>query len=205
MELASYVAGEPWSDRPVCFCPVLAAFLRRYNDLTDSEGREALKPFLSRIIGTAGDGYQQARGYMATDWTVRVALPTWLEIAGAQDAAAEMRALPEITDPASARTGRVRAAVVETLKVKPADTVAIAAVDAVDAATAVDAAAAAVDAATAADAKWDDIERLDALWVERLTPGRTEVKRSAMDLLGRMVALGEDQRVVVINGQTAPS
>jgi hypothetical protein len=32
MELASMLAGEPFTDRPASVCPVIAAFLRTYND-----------------------------------------------------------------------------------------------------------------------------------------------------------------------------
>ena len=33
MELASLLAGEPFTDRPACASPVIAAFLREYNDI----------------------------------------------------------------------------------------------------------------------------------------------------------------------------
>ena len=32
MEAAAFVAGEPWSDHPECTCPVIAAFMRGWND-----------------------------------------------------------------------------------------------------------------------------------------------------------------------------
>ena len=32
MEFVSYIAGEPWSDHPECVSPVIAAFMRNWND-----------------------------------------------------------------------------------------------------------------------------------------------------------------------------
>jgi hypothetical protein len=53
MELASMLAGEPFGDRPQTSSPVLAAFLRTYNDGIDDERRQDLYPFASLIVGTA--------------------------------------------------------------------------------------------------------------------------------------------------------
>ncbi len=32
MEAVAFMAGEPWSDSPACASPVIAAFLRSWND-----------------------------------------------------------------------------------------------------------------------------------------------------------------------------
>ena len=42
MELASYLAGERWSDHPRCTHPLLAALARGVNDLTSDAGRAKL-------------------------------------------------------------------------------------------------------------------------------------------------------------------
>jgi hypothetical protein len=55
MELASLLAGEPFSDRPRCVDPVIAAFLRAFNDRLDTRAREGLRPYARAVIGTAGD------------------------------------------------------------------------------------------------------------------------------------------------------
>jgi hypothetical protein len=55
MELASLLAGEPFSDRPRCVDPVIAAFLRAFNDRLDTRTREQLRPYARAVIGTAGD------------------------------------------------------------------------------------------------------------------------------------------------------
>src|SRR3954465_11794258 len=45
MELASMLAGEPFTDRPGSVCPVVAAFLRSYNDAVDDRRRQDLYPY----------------------------------------------------------------------------------------------------------------------------------------------------------------
>gem|GEM_PF-2056165 len=53
MELASMLAGERFSDRPRTASPVIAAFLRTYNDGLDDERRQDLYQLASVIVGTA--------------------------------------------------------------------------------------------------------------------------------------------------------
>src|ERR1700749_2180136 len=52
MELASMLAGEGFSDRPASVCPVIAAFLRAYNDAVDDNRRQDLYRFASASVGT---------------------------------------------------------------------------------------------------------------------------------------------------------
>jgi hypothetical protein len=52
MELASMLAGEEFSDRPASVCPVLAAFLRAYNDAVDDRRRQDLYRYASAAVGT---------------------------------------------------------------------------------------------------------------------------------------------------------
>jgi hypothetical protein len=52
VELASLVAREPFSDRPDCVCPVIAAFLRGWNDRSAYADRQRLRPYAQRIVGT---------------------------------------------------------------------------------------------------------------------------------------------------------
>jgi hypothetical protein len=52
MELASMLAGEPFSDRPRCVDPVIAGFLRTYNDGIDEQRRQDLYPLASEVVGT---------------------------------------------------------------------------------------------------------------------------------------------------------
>ncbi|MEA2295924.1 MAG: hypothetical protein QOE86_3563 [Solirubrobacteraceae bacterium] len=55
MELASLQAGEPFTDRPRCVDPVIAAFLRAFNDRLDPRTRESLRPYAAAVVGTRGD------------------------------------------------------------------------------------------------------------------------------------------------------
>src|SRR5262245_65252133 len=55
MELASYMAGEPWSDHPECTHPALAALAREVNDYTTDEGRHRLAPMVPSVIGLNSD------------------------------------------------------------------------------------------------------------------------------------------------------
>jgi hypothetical protein len=119
MELVSWLANEPFSDEPQCACPVIRAFVVRWNDtLPDNESRNRLiRPLVPRIVGTRStQDVETRRAYLATDWLVRVCAPAWLDITLALRTHAEaLRALPEICDPASAEFGAqaIRAAASE--------------------------------------------------------------------------------------------
>jgi len=52
MELASMLAGEPFSDRPAMVCPVIAGFMRAYNDRVDDERRQDLYRYAADVVGT---------------------------------------------------------------------------------------------------------------------------------------------------------
>ncbi len=52
--VASTLADEPFSDRPENTSPVIAAFLRTYNDGLDDERRQDLFTLASLIVGTTG-------------------------------------------------------------------------------------------------------------------------------------------------------
>lgn len=55
MELASYLAGERWSDHPSCTHPLLAALARLVNDNTSDESRSKLVRLVPSIIGLTSD------------------------------------------------------------------------------------------------------------------------------------------------------
>ncbi|MGH3413611.1 MAG: hypothetical protein ACRDPH_11095 [Marmoricola sp.] len=52
MELASYLAGERWSDHPQCTHPALGALAREVNDHVDDTHRRELVPMVPDVIGT---------------------------------------------------------------------------------------------------------------------------------------------------------
>jgi hypothetical protein len=54
MELASMIAGEPFTDHPRSVSPPIAAFLRFYNDRVRDRYREDLYAYGIRVVGSAG-------------------------------------------------------------------------------------------------------------------------------------------------------
>jgi hypothetical protein len=69
MELASMLAGEPFSDRPASVCPVIAGFLRAYNDRVDDERRQDLYRYAAEVVGTrAGAEVERARERRCLAW-----------------------------------------------------------------------------------------------------------------------------------------
>ena len=55
MELASYLAGERWSDHPACTHPLLAGLARLVNDHTTNAHRSELAVLVPSIIGIRGE------------------------------------------------------------------------------------------------------------------------------------------------------
>ncbi|HEY4824525.1 MAG TPA: hypothetical protein VIH49_05700 [Solirubrobacteraceae bacterium] len=98
MEWVSHLAGEPHSDQPKCVSPALRAICIALNDGLEHEPRQRLRPYLTRTIGTAYDGLDEARSWMAMDWLIREYTPTWLAAAGLAEPAAELRSLPAVLD-----------------------------------------------------------------------------------------------------------
>lgn len=98
MEWVSHLAGEPHSDQPRCVSPVLRAVCIALNDGLETEPRQALRPYLGRTIGTASDGLDSARAWMALDWLIREYAPVWLEAADLPGVAAKLRALASVRD-----------------------------------------------------------------------------------------------------------
>jgi hypothetical protein len=73
-------------DCPPGVSAVLHKFGMSLNDVLPDGKRQELARFLpngtSPLAGTAGDGKDETRGYLALDWLVRTYLPAWLELAG---------------------------------------------------------------------------------------------------------------------------
>jgi hypothetical protein len=55
MEMASWLAGEKWSDHPQCTHPVLAALAREVNDHLDAEHRAQIVSLIPDVIGATSD------------------------------------------------------------------------------------------------------------------------------------------------------
>ena len=98
MEWVSYIAGLGHTDAPECASPVLRDFTINLNDTWGPVQRQKLVPFLPRMVGTANDGQDEARSYLALDWLIRVHTPAWFDAAGLTEDARNLRGLPEIVD-----------------------------------------------------------------------------------------------------------
>lgn len=69
MELASMLAGEPFSDHPDSVCPVIAAVLRAYNDWVDDDRRQELYGYAARVVGSrAATRIERARAKQMISW-----------------------------------------------------------------------------------------------------------------------------------------
>ncbi len=98
MEWVSYLAGEPHNDEPACVSPVLRAMCIALNDGLEFAPRQRLRSYLARTIGTAHDGLDEQRGWMAMDWLTRVYTPAWLHLGGLREPADALIILPAVTD-----------------------------------------------------------------------------------------------------------
>jgi hypothetical protein len=96
LEAVAFVAGEPFTDRPACVSPVLAAFGRYLNDALPRERRQHLASLIPLLIGTVGAEADERDGLRCAHWLIAHWVPAWLdlvpELAGH---AAALRALPE--------------------------------------------------------------------------------------------------------------
>jgi len=199
LEAVAYFAGEPHTDAPACVSPVLRSFGVGLNDVLSDDRRQCLVPFVPRMVGTAGDGLDEARSYLALDWLVRTYAPAWLDLAGLSVEARALRDLRRIVDLVSAQAAGpvVRQSAEEAAAAWAAtgaaigaaarDTAWTAAWDAVRAVPG-DAARAAARAA-ARDAAWT------AAWTAAgdaagaaLAPTVATLQDSAIDLLDTMIA-----------------
>jgi hypothetical protein len=164
MEIVAWLADLGHTDAPSCASPVLTRYTIRLNDRWSTQQRQALKPFLPRMVGTAGDGKDGLREQIAGQYVVGLLVP-WLRLAGldeeadkvassAGDLPALRRALWAAREAAWKVRVKQRRALVEKVRQHLAENplaAADAAADAV-AAAAADAAAAAAAAAVAAAA-----------------------------------------------------
>jgi hypothetical protein len=99
MEAAAWIAGEEHTDRPSCVSPVIAAFMRSWNDrLNDDARNRLLKPLIPLTVGTATSrSDDETRAWMATDWLARECAPAFLRLAGLTDQAQLLENLAALT------------------------------------------------------------------------------------------------------------
>ena len=78
MELASMLAGEPFTDRPRSVCPVIATFLRGYNDSLGDARRQDLYRYASLVVGTrSGRQVQRTRAEHLARWSLEMRRRRW--------------------------------------------------------------------------------------------------------------------------------
>ena len=81
MELASMLAGEPFSDHPSSVCPVIGSFLRAYNDSIGDERRQDLYAFAADVVGTRSSlEVQRGRAERLTEWAIEMQQRRWTRI-----------------------------------------------------------------------------------------------------------------------------
>ena len=96
MEAVSALAGEPWSNRPSCTSPVIAAYARSLNDWLPDDARQQLKVYIPRLVGTAAPDFELRRAFACADATVRVFAPLAFAAAGLVEEAAKLGALAPV-------------------------------------------------------------------------------------------------------------
>jgi len=71
------LASEPFSDQPRCACPVIAEFLRTYNDRVDEDRRQDLFAYAALAVGTrANHPTERRRADACLEWWLSNATPS---------------------------------------------------------------------------------------------------------------------------------
>src|SRR5271154_1189243 len=88
--------------------PVLHQFGMSLNDVLPDDRRQQLTRFLPNgadvLAGTASDGKDETRGYIALDWLIRTYTPAFLALGGLVAEATALRNLRHIADPEAAQS-----------------------------------------------------------------------------------------------------
>lgn len=75
------LAAEPFSDEPQCVCPVIAEFLRTYNDQVDDARRQDLYGYASLVVDTRGRVRdERRRANLCLDWWLAASSPRRLQL-----------------------------------------------------------------------------------------------------------------------------
>ncbi len=78
MELASMLAGEPFSDHPASVCPVIGSFLRAYNDSIDDDRRQDLYAYAAQVVGSRSSfNAQRDRAEILSEWAFEMQRRQW--------------------------------------------------------------------------------------------------------------------------------
>lgn len=99
MEMVAWLAGEEHTDDPHCACSVIASYVRAFNDSlpSDIHRERYLRRLLPRLVNSRGDvRLRRQRAFRVVDHGVRVLAPMLFESLGNPEAAARLRALPQV-------------------------------------------------------------------------------------------------------------
>lgn len=114
MELASYLAGERWSDAPPCTDPALALLARMVNDATSDEARPRLAPMVPSVIGIHG-----LPAAVAGDLALIAAIHSLTEVAAYHQQSIAVGTLRLLSVPSSLTAAAPRARAREALDAVP--------------------------------------------------------------------------------------
>jgi hypothetical protein len=99
VEAVAYIAREQHSDHPVCVSPVIATFLRSWNDALSTDDRQRLKDLIPVVMDTVSTPEDEnRRAWMCVDWLVRGYTPAWLRLAGLSAQADRLANLPQLKE-----------------------------------------------------------------------------------------------------------
>jgi hypothetical protein len=88
--------------------PVLRVYALWLDDDLPAARQQEVRECAPLLPGTARDGKDAARYWMALDWLLRTWAPAWLDLAGCGEDAAALLGLPRVADPVGAlAAGRV--------------------------------------------------------------------------------------------------
>src|SRR5437660_7593075 len=83
MEAAAWLAGREHTDSPQCVSPVIASFIRYWNDTlpSDEDRNRLLKPLLPIILETKTSSKAESkRAWLAIDWLARTCTPAFFDL-----------------------------------------------------------------------------------------------------------------------------
>jgi hypothetical protein len=107
MQWVAILAGEAWTRRPACACPVIAGFVDAINFAIDDQTVAAahsvrtrvLRPLIQGIIGSKSTiDCEKKRAFFVLDFLAREAGPMALEAIGLHNRATVLRAFAQIVD-----------------------------------------------------------------------------------------------------------
>ena len=109
MELVALLEGLEHTDHPPCTCPVIAAYVRTFNDRLPDEKRQGLIKYIPRLVGTVSPQHEQERSEYLAWQAITVITPNAMEQIGLMEHAQKLRSVP-FHDWATARAAAYAAA-----------------------------------------------------------------------------------------------